>query len=305
MNYVKHPNAEYVMPFLFNIGFFINALTELLKDEHNPIKYVYGTLHSKWSGGRPSPMEISDLEQIDKYIERLTKMGLIPTFTFTNLSITKQSLKDEYCNKLLDIGYKHKCHFIVASDILYNHIKSRYNDATMVCSVVLPSINFKKLFFNETKFYNQMLNKYEIVVVRPEWTLENLDNISKLIIEPSRIEVLVNQSCAYNCPNVERHYKIIGELEHGKITNEKYSKVWTSFCPNQTAPEKQRSLIVNDEKIEKLLSQGVKKIKLQGRTYPLNAMLNELSRHFFNSDIPQEHIRKELQKIYRESQSAV
>ncbi len=301
--YVKHPDAEYVMPFLFNIGFFISALGELLKNEHNPIKFVYGTLRSEWSGGRPSPMAIYDLEQIDKYIERLTKKNIIPAFTFTNLSLNKESLKNEYCNKLLDIGAKHKCHFIVASDVLYNHIKKRYSDAVMVCSVIFPSINFKKLFFNETKFYNKMLDKYEIVVVRPEWTLENIDNISKLIKDPSRIEVLVNQSCAYNCPNVKRHYKIIGELEHGKITNKKYTQVWTHFCPNQTKPEKQRSLIINDEKIDKLLSQGVKKIKLQGRTYPLNGMLNELTRHFFKPEIPPEKIRKELQNIYRESQN--
>lgn len=300
--YVKHPNAEYVMPFLFNIGFFISALNELLKNEHNPIKYVYGTLHSEWSGGRPSPMAISDLEQIDKYIEHLTKMNLVPTFTFTNLSITKQSLKNEYCNQLLDIGVKHGCHFIVASDMLYNHIKSRYKNALMVCSVVVPSIKFKKIFFNETKFYNEMLKKYEIVVVRPEWTLENLENISKLVSDVSRIEVLVNQSCAYNCPNVEKHYKIIGELEHGKISNEKYTKIWTGFCPNQKAAEKQRSLIIDDEKIEKLLDQGITKIKLQGRTYPLNTMLNELSRHFFKEEVAPEKVRKELQEIYRKSQ---
>ena len=303
-NYVKHPNAEYVMPFLFNIGFFIVALTELLKNEYNPIKFVYGTLHSEWSGGRPSPMEISDLDQIDKYIERLTNMGLVPTFTFTNLSLNKQSLKDEYCNQLLDIGYKHKCHFIVASDILYDHIKSRYNDATMVCSVVIPSIKFKNLFFNETKFYNQMLDKYEIVVVRPEWTLENIDNISKLVSDPSRLEVLVNQSCAYNCPNVKRHYKIIGELEHGKITHEKYQKEWTSFCPNRKTNKNCKSLIINDEKIDRILAQGVKKIKLQGRTYPLNSMLQELNLHFFNPEIPPQDIRKQLQNIYTELQNS-
>ena len=243
-------------------------------------------------------MAISDLDQIDKYIEHLKSMNLVPTFTFTNLSLNKESLKDEYCNKLLDIGFKHKCHFIVASDILYKHIKQRYSDAIMVCSVVLPSIKFKKLFFNETKFYNEMLNKYEIVVVRPEWTLENIDNISKLISDPSRIEVLVNQSCAYNCPNVERHYKIIGDLEHGKISNKKYQHIWTGFCPNEKSMNERPSLIINDEKIEKILSQGVKKIKLQGRTYTLNLMLGELTRHFFKSDIPSEKIRKELQNIY-------
>ena len=300
-NYAKHPDAEYVMPFLFNIGFFITALTEILKNETNPIKYVYGTLKSEWSGGRPSPMQLNDTAQIEKYIEHLKEINLTPTFTFTNLSLKKESLKDEFCNQLLDIGYKNKCHFITASDILYNHIKSRYPDASMVCSVIIPSINFRNLFFNETKFYNKMLDKYEIVVVRPEWTLKNLDNISKIIKEPSRIEVLVNQSCAYDCPNVARHYKIIGELEHGKITNQQYQKIWTNFCPNQTKPEKQRSLIIDDDKIEKLLAQGVKKIKLQGRTYPLNQMLFELHRHFFRPEITIEDIKKEMREIYQKS----
>lgn len=303
--YIKHPNAEYVMPFLFNIGFFISALTELLKDEINPIKYVYGTLHSEWSGGRPSPMAISNLDQIDKYLLRLKNMNLTPTFTFTNLSLNRKSLKDEYCNQLLDIGVKNNCHFIVASDILYKHIKSRYKDALMVCSVIVPSINFRKPFFNETKFYNKMLDKYEIVVVRPEWTLENLDNIYKLVKDSSRIEVLVNQSCAYNCPNVKRHYKIIGELEHGKISNETYQKTWTSFCPNHVPFCEQNPLTINDDKINRLLSQGVKKIKLQGRTYSLNGMLSELNRHFFAQNIPPEKIRKELQLIYENSQKEI
>ena len=136
----------------------------------------------------------------------------------------------------------------------------------MVCSVIIPSINFKRPFFNETKFYNKMLDKYDIVVVRPEWTIENLNNVSKLIKDPSRIEVLVNQTCAFNCPNVAKHYKIIGELEHGKITNEQYQKTWMGFCPNHTAPERQRPLFISDEEIDKLLAQGVKKINLQERT---------------------------------------
>ena len=43
--YVKYENVEYFMPFLYCNDIFIPFLHELLKEEHDPIKYVYGSIY--------------------------------------------------------------------------------------------------------------------------------------------------------------------------------------------------------------------------------------------------------------------
>ncbi|MBQ9246697.1 hypothetical protein IJ182_10570 [bacterium] len=303
--YIKYPNIEYVMPFLFNNDIFIPILNELLKDEINPIKYVYGSIQSAWAGGRPAVLPISRLTTIDKYLSKFAKYNITPVLTWTNRNLDNDILNDEFSNELLDIVVKNNCNIIIASDKLYTHIKSRYKNAKLVASVIAPSILHFSSDFDETKYYNQMLEKYEVVVVRPEWTINNIDNIDKLLTAPNRIEVLINQVCVPNCPYAKEHYELIEKAVTNKISQEELNSKWTNFCPrekverNENVPDniQTHSLFFDDNIMNKLITQGVTKYKVQGRGNSFDEIAKTLHAFLFNNNYSLEEITNVLYKI--------
>lgn len=294
-NYAKYNNIEYVMPFLFCNDLFIPVLSELFKNEVNPIKYVYGAPSSIWSGGRAIKLVQTRTSTMNAYLQKLKKYNLTAALTFSNYFITDDDIRDELCNQILDIAYENNCHFIVASEKLYNHIKSRYPNAKMVCSVIIPSILRLNGSFNESEFYNKMLNKYDIVVVRPEWTFENIDKIDRLITDVKRIEVLVNQTCIYNCPNTEKHYKLLSEFEHMKIDIETCEKERLKIC--KALDENHHPLFFDDDVIQKLIDKGITIFKLQGRTYNFDKMYEHIYKYCINQEYSQEEIKTKVDAI--------
>ena len=302
--YIKYDNIEYFMPFLFCNDVYIPVINKLLKDEIDPIKYVYGSIYCLWTSGRLSNFFINNLMNVENYLKRLQKYKYIPLFIFTSLKESDEILNDEFSNNLLDIAVRENAEFVVASDFLYNHIKSRYPDAKMHCSVIKAIYNFiNDKDFDETRFYNEMLDKYETVVIRPEYTLDNIDKLDKLIPDISRIEIISNQHCAYNCPNHIEHYRrqetestyisqIIKMHNQESIKNIPSSLLKDFTCPKFNKSKDFKSVYFSDEQVEQLIQLGVKKIKLQGRDQTYSKLFTELYNHFFNKDIPFEEMKR-------------
>ncbi len=306
--YVKYDNVEYFMPFFYCNDLFIPILDELLKDEINPVKYVYGCPDCAWQGGRRTYDKVNNLARVDLYLKSLKCRNIIPTFTFNNINNIEDKLNDENTNNLLDIAQENHAHFIVATDALYNHIKSRYPNAKMHCSVINPickKIDDKD--FDETKFYNEMLDKYDVVVIRPEYTIENIDKLDKLISDISRIEVLINQHCLYDCKYHKFDYILINKINNtyfsqNIISKEEIEKIEAMdkevkrHCPKKQNIE-YKSVCMTDEQVAQLIDIGVRKIKLQGRHKKFDELFDELYDHFFNKNISKEEIRNKIDLI--------
>lgn len=301
-NYVQYPNINYIMPFMFANDIWILILNHLFNSEKNPIKQVYGSVYCAWQSGRHAKVFQDDFLIIDEYLSNLVNLGLIPTFTFSTLNIDNEKLNDNFSNQLLDIAYKYDSYFIVASDLLYKHIKSRYNNAKMICSVIAPSVRYFEYGFNETEFYNKMLEKYEQVVIRPEYILENINNLDKKISDISRIEVLINQTCFYNCPYQQKHYALQEENDFlFKNYGTKIEENINEFCPRYTIPnEKYRSVKMNFYQIQQLVDMGVKNFKLQGRDGNVQNLFNDLYEFVINQKISKEELKSIINNLSAE-----
>lgn len=305
MRLLKYDNVEYFMPFFFGNDIFIPIFQKIFENERNPIKYVYGSPYCEWGlGGRPVSFKIYNLGLIEKYLKKIiNQYGHIPTFTFNNLNV-KDTLNDEYSNNLLDIAYSLDCRFIVATEELYNHIKARYPEAKLHCSVIIPSIKIiEDKNFDETEFYNRMLEKYEVVVIRPEYTMDNIDKLDKLLSDISRVEILINQHCQYNCPHHREHYYFQSEFsKHGKdlkIKNyDKDSPELFVLCPKNN--DNYRSVYLSDKQVEKAINIRVKKIKMQGRSFSFDLLFKELYNSFFSKQYSENEIRSRIDKICAE-----
>lgn len=271
MSVLKYENIQWSVPTLFFDDSFAIAYADVLESLNvpNPIKYVYGMVSSQWSGGRNATIKLQDKDIIVKVIKELTKRGLTPAFTFSNKIINQEVLENEYCNWLLDVGVENNCQFIIVSDKLFYHIKSRYPEAKCVSSVIQPMAlpELAKDVQKEIDFYNERLDRYDRVVVRPDFSVDLLEHKDK-ISDISRIEVLVNQTCRKNCPGY--CYSVISKSENInseinikiKCAVEMYTREHGSadFCRTQ-------SIMHTEELIRNLMDIGVIDFKVQGRHY--------------------------------------
>lgn len=282
--------ANYIMPFLFGYDIFIHIFNDLFGKD-NPITFLYGGVANSWNGGRFATFNIISLNKIKNYLKKISEEYKInPMITLSNPLISDDDLNDKYSNELLDIIYETNTYCIISSEKLYNHIKQRYPDAKVVCSVISAILNFNNNHDaqKEANFYNQMLDKYDYVVLRPEFALENIQNLNKLIIDPKRTEILVNASCKHNCPHSKIHHKMMSAQKNKLETMKKVA----GFCPI-IRKEQFQSLRFNDGQMQTLVEQGVNNFKLSGRdVISFDVLYEDIYEYLFKNTKSTEEIRQ-------------
>ena len=276
MSIIKYPEVKWSIPVLFSNDEYILSVSRVMKrlGLPNPLTYTYGMVPSLWTGGRHSSVRTQDKKIISHVLEKVIEAGSIPTFTMSRYDIEESELNDEFCNWLLDFGVAHGCNFIMTSDLLYNHIKSRYPEAKCVASVLKPIYELDKQSLSETDFYNMLLDKFDRVVVRPEYSLDTLLKDYDKLSDLSKIEVLVNQVCVPNCKVAIEEHLSIPKADWSEFNNEKFEV--KTVCPRSIL-EKNKSkrvhldyptLMFTEEQINNIVYNiGIKNLKLQGRNY--------------------------------------
>jgi hypothetical protein len=305
------------LPCLFQyeplFGFFqlslMNAKLDMIKAN------VYGSPATIWSSGRMPLINVRlGKENLAKLFNYIQNWNGTPTFTFSRTDITKDDLKDEYANYLLDFGIEHNARFIVSSDILRDYIRKKSSQTQIVASVLKSIYRFQgaekieePTVEAETEYYNKLLKEYDIVVVRPEYSKTVLTKNPELLDDISRIEVLINQTCVSNCPLAPLHSTIISamhreehieEEENFRCLRTKYD--FPTLYKNNSAH--------TYEDVAKLVKSGVKYLKLQGRGEPIPYYENavQLLVNMFNLEGPNAFLLNvnnlvlEINRFYRE-----
>lgn len=274
---------------------------------------LYGSPANIWAGGRvPAIHEKFTSEMLTKIFEYVKSFGATPTYTFTCSQVEKEDLNDKYANMLLDIGAEYGARFIVFSDMLKDYIKNKYPSAICVASVVKPALRFQgatkeeePTVENETNYYNKLLKEYDVVVVRPEYSMDVLVDFPDYLDDISRVEVLINQACAYNCPKMPDHYRAF-EMQ----------RINTNMRINFECIQKNRPAIRNfkenvlhtKEMTQKLIDNGVRHLKLQGRgvgssaAYIASCMLYQMingdgKAYFIYSQVDDKSLDKQYKKF--------
>ena len=253
---------------------------------------IFGSPATIWSSGR-APVVVDklgkkQLKKIFAYIQK-THMG-IPSFTFSRIDISKEDLKSEYENYLLDFAIEQGARFIVSSDRLKDYIKDKSPETVVVASILKPIYRYQgntKLEEptpeSESEYYNKLLKEYDIVVARPEYTKDVLVYHPELIDDISKVEVLINQICTSNCPNAPTHYNILQKSHEENIEKHKMYCYKSLYSPIQ-------KYILNsahtEEEVKLLIKYGVKHLKLQGRGEKVSLLKNTffLGSQIFNFD---------------------
>lgn len=291
-NIFKFKNQEWVLPLLFQYDAIWATIHNTLKDfsVELPKASLFGSPSILWAGGRvPRLYGKFSAKFFTNWFSYVVEHNATPTLTFTSTKITKEDLKDEYANFILDIALEFNCNFIVYSDILKDYIKEKKPEAKITASVIKANCRFQgpnrieePTIENETNYYNKLLKEYDIVVVRPEYSKYTLLKNSNLIDDISRIEVLINQPCTINCPKMPEHFMHLENIS--KIPN-----YCVNFeCTRSNMPPAvlyENNLIHNDKTINSLINIGVKNLMQISRQIDAPAITaSETIQNMFNTD---------------------
>ena len=291
--FFKYQDVDWTLPLLFQYDTIWGTIYNTLKmfEIKPPKANLFGSPSNIWAGGRmPALFGNFDKETISKWLKYINDINAYPTFTFTSTTLTKEDLKDEYANFILETSFEYNARFIVYSDYLRDYIKEKNPDATVVASVIKANCRFQgpnkieeATIENETNYYNKLLKEYDIVVVRPEYSKDILPYHPEYIDDISRLEVLINQPCIKNCPKMPEHYKFLERFNKDPNQDCGFTCIRTDI-PNTIFYE--NNLIHKENIVEKLVEHGVKNLKLQGRStkITIEELLLILTDQMFNRD---------------------
>lgn len=245
----------------FNL-LWLKCLREHSEWFYDNIKIVslYGSFpNAIWNGGRCvfGNMEISEIKTI---IELVNSVGVSLRHTFTNCLIEERHLEDEYCNKIMDLCNNGKNEVLINSTLLESYLRSKYPDYRYILSTTTMTRGSEAI--------NKACMKYDMVVAdyRDSIHKDFLQNI----ISKNKVEILLNESCIYDCRFRDYHYK---EISRAQLMLKETQEAET--CMYHDVSKFREAYISVDTLYNVLIPMGYTNFKIRGREMSSEKLMHE------------------------------
>lgn len=223
---------------------------------------------SLWNGGRVSKPDLCDEKFINMCIRQMNDRGIAIRYTYTNMALTEEDLKDPYCNYCLQAAHNGMNGVIVVSPMLEAYVRKNYPKMHIISSTC-------KCIRGVEDINAELEKDYAMVVL--DYNLNNRFDLLEQITDKNRCEILVNALCVPNCPYRAAHYKNISENQKIIVKNMRLPKeqaIPTNQWNHETCKGAGNMHMIQDfctyvspEAIwEKYVPMGFKHFKLEGRT---------------------------------------
>lgn len=193
---------KYTLPdFTVGLGlnlFFISLLEQrpALFQDGVRIDSVYGCFPAcNLNGGRAFLRERSTPRQMEEAFSLLAEHGVKARLTLTNMLAGEDDLRDEYLNGMLAVASRYGAEAIVYADLVGDYVRERYG---MRC--VLSTTRA----LADAAEVNRMTKRYDYVVV--DYNHHKDPAFLAALEDRDKVEVMVNEFCAYRCPHRQEHY---------------------------------------------------------------------------------------------------
>lgn len=224
------------------------------------IKSIFGTFPGCiWNGGGVVNTHVTNYDEILDTCAYYDLINIPLQLTFTNPLIEEQDCYDRLGNKILELLHTGKNEVLISSPILEEYIKSEYP---------LYKINRSIINTKEDYNYEKALKKQYNNIVLPRRYVKDINFLQKINSKyRNRIELLCNDPCPIDCPNLYSHYERYADITlfntspHSLIndcTNEKR-------CNNYLYVIQEDQITYNDI-INTYLPLGYTEFKLAGRS---------------------------------------
>lgn len=229
---------------------------------------------SLWNGGRKSPDDQCDAGFIENAIRSINAQGVAVRYTYTNMLLNEEDLKDPYCNFCMKAADNGKNEVLVVSPILEAYVRKNYPGFKVNSSTCKEIRDIDEV--------NRELQKdYHLVVL--DYNFNNRFDELERITDKGRCEILVNAVCRPDCPRRGKHYENEAKnqmimLKNRTRTPDRQIPLSPWHCEygdhNEFHTIQSYCTYVSPEDIwEKYVPMGFTNFKLEGRTANLFYML--------------------------------
>lgn len=165
---------------------------------------------SLWNGGRPSQYDQCDRAYVENVIKAVNAKGIPVRYTYTNMLLQREDLKDPYCNYCMKAADNGLNEVIIFSPLLEDYIRENYP------AFKINSSTCKEL--RDISLVNTELKKdYNLVVL--DYNFNNKFEELEKIEDKARCEILVNAVCIPDCPRRGKHYEHIAKNQRIMLKN--------------------------------------------------------------------------------------
>lgn len=248
----------------------------------------------KWNGGRIINFKYSlpTEDNIKNTIKAFNDKNIPCRFTFTNNKIEEEDLNDIIGNFLLQYCNNSINQILVSSEILEEKIRKEFPSYKIVSSTTK---NIKDVLL-----LNKELEKNYFLVV-PDIFFNNNFFLLDQINHKEKCEILLNDTCYYNCPNRKEHYEFNGLANKGLVNPCDFHCSYPEIkdqCFYELL-ETNNSHIKVEDLYNKYIPTGFTNFKIMGRDYS-DAMILEFYIYYMvqpqYKDLVRNKIIQELMK---------
>lgn len=229
---------------------------------------------SLWNGGRPSNYDQCDADFVRNVIRSINEKGIPIRYTYTNMLLNQEDLKDPYCNFCMRAADNGMNEVIVFSPVLEKYVRENYPGYQIISSTCKEIRDIRQV--------NEELEKdYRLVVL--DYNFNNRFEELARITDKGRCEILVNAVCTPDCPRRGKHYENIARnqrilLKNRKMPQDKQIPLEPWHCEygehNTIWSIQDYCTYVSPESIwEKYVPMGFTNFKIEGRTANLFSLV--------------------------------
>ncbi len=257
------PDITWHLSFNLKLSQLRHTAPELFYDDAG-ISSVYGCFPGCiMNGGRYFIGKRYTYDQIAKAFDSITEESLITRLTFTNMLITPEQFEDEYCNMILRAAQGRNVEIIVYLDELDDYISSRYHfKRTLSTTRALSGVDE----------LNAMLARYDMVVL--DYNRNKDDDFLRKVSDPTRLEVMPNETCQPDCPLRQQHY-----IHNSRCQLDNMELPFSCAKGHQinrfTSPPADSQTLLSIDDIRRLYNTyGISNYKIVGRSLSVEDSLN-------------------------------
>ncbi len=275
MSILRYQNVEWTLPLIGWADGYALSIIDVFRLLDEKIKInIQGSFTSPFATFSLKTTPINDHKKLEKLLASYINLNANLRIDFGNPLIPsnqKNTQKDQIIDYLIALGKDYQASYLITNNEILNALKQLDKNIVCVASEFIAAKKFQNPdntepydIDKEIELYNELCKNYDIVTLRPEFSKNYLlDNIDKFD-DISKLEVIVNNSCYENCPQLIEHLiakqqfygnreKLFGNqfcyMEEGKISLDERLK---------------NNNIHSIELIDKLVAAGINKLNLGG-----------------------------------------
>jgi hypothetical protein len=258
------PEARWNLTGLFVHDWLILQVFSLLRERFGcrlSFDGIHGAPQVPWNCGRVVAVPMPTPEALQTMVRTFNDVGIGVYFTFSNHLLEKSDLEHPACNMLLESidNGRGVNGVILASELLYDYVRQRHPELKLTASIVKVT---KEEGRGDLAYYRSVQERFDSVMLHPDdgFEYDLLDQLDR-----DKIEILVNENCAYRCPNRGEDYDQMGSAS--KAGRDPRTVVRPPGCriPLGTLTPVARSCNFTTAEMQRVYQMGYRRFKLQGR----------------------------------------